>query len=135
MADFVKLAATAKRLVEKNGREVQLVKRNRTSSDPAQPWRGNDGALSVAQGAASLTAIGCFVPASGSGLGRLVQDVTGRLVTAFEQVGLIASDSVADADLSGFDYVVDGAVQWKIEARGELRPANKSLLWVMGLKA
>ena len=40
MADFVKLAATAQRLVEANGRAVDLFRVNRTPDDPARPWRG-----------------------------------------------------------------------------------------------
>lgn len=134
MADFVKLAATAKRLVEKNGREVRLVKGNRTASDPAKPWRGSDAAPTPAKGGASVTAIACFVPASGDGLGRLVQDTTGALVSAFDQVALVASDSVAGVDLTGFDKVVDRDELWRIIVRGELRPAGTSLLWVLGLK-
>jgi len=134
VADFVKLAATAKRLVEKNARTVRLVKLNRTPSSSSEPWRGSDAAPATGTGGATLPAKACFVPASGSGLGKLVFDLTGRLETAFEQIGLVASNSVGGADLSGFDQVVDDNSVWKIEARGELRPASKSLLWVLGLK-
>jgi hypothetical protein len=136
MADFEKLAATAQRLVEKNGRAMQLIRHNRTAADPTKPWRGNVATPTTgAGGDPGLDAIACFVPASGSGLGRLFQQTAGTLAVAFEQIGLVASGSIADADLSTYDRVIDeDGTSWKIEVRGELKPGSKSLLWFLGLK-
>lgn len=139
MADFVKLAATAQRLIEKNGREVRIVKANRTAANLSQPWRGNAAAPTSTLGGDVKTAKGCVVPASGPGLGRLVIDVIGRVATAYDQVMLVASNSVSDAKLDGYDQVIDveadgSETVWKIVARGELRPAKKSLIWVLAVK-
>lgn len=134
MVDFTKAAATAQRLVEANGRSVSFLKDNRDPDNAAEPWRGTSTAPAGGQGGDTQTGIGCFVPASGSGLGRLVQDTTGQLVTAFEQVCLVAADSLPGIDLEGFDRVLDGAVSWKIKARGQLKPATTPVLWVLGLK-
>jgi hypothetical protein len=40
MADYVRLAATAKRLVESNGRPVSFVRLQDAPADPDKPWRG-----------------------------------------------------------------------------------------------
>ncbi len=134
MVNFTKLAATAKRLVEANGRSVSLIKDNRDPDNAAEPWRGTSTAPVGGQQGDTQAATAAFVPASGSGLGRLVQDATGQLATAFEQVCFVAADSVAGVDLEPFDRVVDGAVSWKIVARGRLQPASTPLLWILGLK-
>lgn len=135
MADFTKAAATAKRLVEANGRSVSFVKDNRDPDNASEPWRGTSTAPDAGQGGdPGTTGIGCFVPASGSGLGRLVQDTTGQLVTAFEQVCLVAASSIDGVDLEEYDRVIDGAISWKIKARGQLKPATTPILWVLGLK-
>lgn len=41
MANYAKLAATAQRLIEKNGRAVTLSRRGEIVSDNNKPWRGN----------------------------------------------------------------------------------------------
>lgn len=135
MADFTRAAATAKRLVEANGRSVDLFKVNRTPADPTQPWRGVSGAPTVPEGGITATAIVSFVPATGSGMGKLVKDLTGSLVSAFDQVGLLASSSLpAGVNAEDFDSIRDGDDLWKIVQRGHLKPASTSVLYVLGLK-
>tara|TARA_R110000822_G_scaffold120633_1_gene254106 strand:- start:1604 stop:1852 length:249 start_codon:yes stop_codon:yes gene_type:complete len=78
-----------------------------------------------------------FVPATGSGFGKLVTDSGGSLGVAFEQVGLLATSSlpagVVAADVEGMDSIRDGDDLWKIVTRGHLRPADTSLLFVLAL--
>lgn len=138
MVDFARAAATAKRLVEANGRTVDLFKVNRTPDNPAEPWRGVSGAPTVPEGGVIASVIMAFVPASGSGFGKLVTDAGGSLGVAFEQVGLLATDSlpagVTPSDVEQADSVRDGVDLWKIVTRGHLRPAATSVLFVLGLK-
>lgn len=137
MADFVKLAATAKRLVEKNGREVELFKADRTPADSTKPWRGSAARPTPAKGGRRIRAKMAFVPASGSGFGKLVADSGGSLQQAFDQVGLLASASlptgVASREVEESDHVVDGDDVWKVVTRGHLRPSSTSVLFVLGL--
>lgn len=135
MVSFTRAAATAKKLVEANGRSVDLFKVNRTPDDPSQPWRGVSGAPTVPEGGDTQTVTMAFVPASGSGLGKLITDLTGSLVSAFDQVGLLASSSLpAGVNVEDFDTVRDGSDLWKIVQRGHLKPASTSVLYVLGLK-
>lgn len=130
MADFVRLAVTAKRLIEKNGRTLVFYKRERTAANPAQPWRGASAATTDGSGVGIL---GCVVPASGSGFGRQ-RSVDGTSADTFEQVALIAANSVpAGADLESFSSIVDGKRAWKIDGIEKLQPADVPLVFVVRL--
>jgi hypothetical protein len=138
VVDFVKAAATAKRLVEAAGRPVDLFRVNRTPDDPAQPWRGVSGSPTVPEGGRIIPVIVAFVPASGSGFGKLVTDSGGTLNVAFDQVGLLATDTlptgVTPTDVEQMDSMRDGDDIWKIVARGHLRPGTRSVLFLLALK-
>lgn len=139
MADFVRAAATAKKLIEANGRAVTLFKLNRDPDDPSKPWRGTSTAPAVLSGGLQIADVKvAFVPASGSGFGKLVADAGGSLDVAFDQVGLLASDSlptgVTPQDVEESDAVRDGSEIWKIVTRGHLKPASKSVMFFLGLK-
>lgn len=131
MADFVRLAVTAKRLIEKNGRTLLFYKRERTAANPAQPWRGATAATPDGSG---VSILGCVVPASGSGFGRQ-RSVDGTSADTFEQVALIAANSVpAGADLESFSSVVDtDSRAWKIDGVEKMQPADVPLVFVVRL--
>ena len=135
MVDYVALAAVAQTLIETNGRLITLRKANRTADNTSEPWRGTSTAPVAGQEGDTQTAIGVFVPPRGTGLGRMVQDMTGQLLSAFDQVCLIASDSVPGVDLEPFGTIVDtDSVVWQIKLREQLKPGDVSLIWVLGLK-
>ena len=139
MVNFAKLAATAKRLVEANGRAVDLFRVNRTPDDPARPWRGVSGSPTAPEGGYIATGLlMAFVPPTGGGFGKLLQDDDGELDVAFDQIGLLASDSlpagVTPEDVEQADAIRDGNDIWKIVLRSHLRPASRSILFTMGLK-
>lgn len=139
MADLVKLAATAKRLVEANGRAVAAFKVNRDPDAPAEPWRGTSTTAAPGDGGLQIpNVLMAFVPATGGGFGKLLANGAGSLVVAFDQVGLLASASLpagaTPANVEECDALRDGDDLWKIVTRGHLRPATTSLLFVLGLK-
>lgn len=134
MVNFTNAAATAKRLVEANGRSVSLVKHNRTPDSSSAPWRGS--ATTPASGTGGdpgTSVLACFVSDAG-GLGREVRDLDGQLVTEFDQTCLVAATSAPGIDLEAYDRVLDGGVSWKIVGRAQLKPASTSVLWVLALK-
>lgn len=132
MVNFTALAATAKRLVEANGRAVSLLKDNRDPDNPAQPWRGTSTAPSAPED--TQAAIIAFVPAGGSGLGRLASDAAGTLLVQLDQVGLLAATTVDGIDVEKFDRVLDDGTSWRIVTRAKLQPSTTAVLWVLGLK-
>jgi len=135
VVNFTNLAATAKRLVEANGRTVTLYKENRDPDNAAEPWRGTSTAPDAGQGGDTQTGIVAFVPAGESGLGRLASDSGGGLQVQLDQVGLLAATTVPGVDVEVFDRMLDAdGVHWKIVTREKLQPATTAVLWVLGLK-
>lgn len=139
MADFVKLAATAKRLVEANGRDAVLFKKDRTPANAAEPWRGPDLAAPTPVGGIGPVKV-AFVPATGGGFGKLLFDTDDSLRVKIDEVGLLAVDSVTALtpaataeDVEEADTLRDGSKVYKIVSVGHLKPADTSLLFVLGL--
>lgn len=133
MPDPARSAATASRLIGKNGREVVLEKTNRDAADPAKPWRGPEAEVASSDGGARVTTTACFVP-PGSGLGRSSIRRGAETVDA-EQVALIsAADLPSGTDLSGYDRMIDGDEVWDVLTTEELRPGPKGILWVLGVR-
>lgn len=130
MADFAKLAATAQRLIEKNGRTVSFFKRSTTPASSGQPWRGTAALDATAD---PVDARACFVPPSGSGFGR-TRVVDGELAEAFEQIALVAASSFpADVDPERLSSILDGKRSWRIDNVDKLQPADVPLVYVFGL--
>lgn len=135
MVDYTKLAATAKRLIEANGRTITLYRRDRTPANASEPWRGPSSTP-----AETIAVVGVVVPPRGTGLSSIIRDLEGSLVKAFDEVALIATDSVVAAgstaaDVRGCDSVSDGSRAWKIEVVEELAPGGTSLIFALGLKS
>lgn len=138
MADFVRAAATAKRLIEANGRAVDLVKINRTPDDGAKPWRGTSSTPDELAGGLTIPGVKvAFVPVSGAGFGRAMVDAAESLGAKLQQFGLLATDSlpsgVTPEDVEACDKVRDGSDVWRIVVREHLKPADRSVLFYLGL--
>ena len=141
MVDFVRASATAKRLIEKNGRVVSLFKLNREADDSTKPWRGSTRRPNIAQGGGGIAVKMAFVPPRGTGLGKNIErdPATGALSVLFDEVGLLASDSIpapfTPKDVEEADTVIDDDDSvWRIVVREHLRPADKSVMFSLGLK-
>ncbi len=129
MVDYTKLAATAKRLIEANGRTVTLYDASSTDADGAKPWS----APVPSSPDDTDSVIACFVPVGGAGLGYMLRDAATQLNQVINQECLIATTSLNVDDLRGADSISDGSRAWKIVTRQELAPGGTSLLWVFGL--
>lgn len=134
MVDFDSLSRVAQRLIEANARQVTLRRANTAAASAGEPWRGPAGTIATGSGGATLSVLACFVPPGGSGMGRELRDMVGKMTVDADQVALVASRS-AGVDLTSFETVLDGGRTWKIVRADELRPATVSLIWVLYLKA
>lgn len=130
MPDYVRLAATASRLIEKSGRSITFVKLNETADDPAKPWRGPpDG------GDTNLPLFGVFVPPntvrqfglSALGEGTEFDD----LVTRSEQIIITFQ---GENDLRDYTEVEDRGERWGIIGLQVLRPGDTTLLAFVGVR-
>lgn len=117
----VRLAATAKRLIEKHGRTVILVKNSATLTTPAKPW---DGVV--------LTS-----PTETSAIAAIFEDMTFNEAGASvhrRNIGMVmvAQDSLgAGVDLSTYDIVNDGGKPRKITRRLRIAPGDTTIVWLL----
>jgi len=128
MPDYVKLAATAERLVRESGRTITLVNPTGTLIDEDKPWLGRqegEELLSVPGVQLMPAAVRIF------GLAALGEASEFRgLITYSELVYVIFA---GEADLRSYPIVRDG-VDYQVEATQSLKPANTTLLGFLGVR-
>lgn len=127
--DYSGNAATAKRLVEKFGREITMYQAERDDADALKPWASPVAGTAEAE----TTLIGVFVPVGGGGLGRMLADKAAQLNITLTQELIVASTSDTVGILDLVDSISDDGRAWKIHVRQELVPGDTSLIFVYGL--
>jgi hypothetical protein len=146
VVDMVKLAATAKRLIEKDGhsRTVTLYKPNSEPANASQPWRGpvTDEDPSSGEGGGKLTCKAAFVPVRGTGLGHDAQFRGGDNEGAqgetrdVREFALIAVNSLpAGTDLKQYTKLKDGTNLRSIYFAALLKPGSVGAFWELALSA
>lgn len=124
MANYVKLAATAKRLIELNGRTVTLVRKTRTAADAAKPWRGPSGTGNTTV----ATPKAVIYPA-------VEKNEDGALVSRGFEKAMIAHDSLSPKqDLTDIDAIVDGGVTYKVIKAYRIGPGDTTIHYEFDLK-
>ena len=123
MVDYVKLSATAKRLIEKNGRDLVLEKKSRTPADSIKSWRGPSSTSS----GTSVTVKGVVVPPDN------FSDTDGQLIRRGQLRVLISNESVDDQqtglDITEFDSIKDGSDSYKIVEVNRVEPGALPLIY------
>ena len=129
MVDYVKIAATAKRLVEANGRQITFIRPDETPDDPAKPWLGSTGADT------STLLYGVFVPPNTVrqfGLTALGEGTDFKgLVSISEQIAIVFPET---EDLREYTHLLDGTVRWGIIGIQVLRPGATQILAFVGVR-
>lgn len=129
-AFYLRLQATANRLITARGREFFLVSESRTPVDPLKPW---DLPSSIGETVTSFR--GVFVPPNTvrqfgiTALGRGTEFID--LLTKSEQVVIAAT---GDTDVRVFSTLRDGNVDWGILGSQELKPGNIGLISFIGVR-
>lgn len=123
MPDYEKLASVAQRLIEKNGRDVTVTKRSETPNDSDKPWRGTD---------TTVVTVEC------KALFKGLEEALGKdgVVRSFQVAEIAAKSAVLneeEVDLTGFDLLTDGTVEWSVERIDPLKPGDRTLLWKLYL--
>lgn len=129
--DYAALAATARALVEANGRQVTLRRLENAPTDAQKPWRGASNPASPADAAA--TPFGVAVPpSSATALGMSTQD--NDLVKRSEQIFIITPADGETQDYGTFHELVDDDNEpYRIVGVEKLRPATVTLLYFVGV--
>lgn len=132
MVDFVKLAATSKRLIEANGRVVTFIRESETKADPLKPWEGPADEVSDPPTSVDLSAV--FVPPNTVrqfGVTALGQGTEFDDVLAYtEQIAIVFPET---NDLRVFTHVLDD-VRYGIIGLQVLKPATTQLLAFVAIR-
>lgn len=126
MADFTKLAATAARLIEKNGRSVRVVRYGNNPQDQEKPWRGQKQYLE-----AEVTGIAAFVPKTQL-IGTFATQEEGLLRES--EYALFAAENDGGYHLEQFDALIDGDRVWRIVKTEVLAPAATRVIYMFEVK-
>ena len=110
MVDYVSLRNLAERLIEANGRDLALVRRDQANPiDPAKPWRGSTEAATITVGVKGVV------------IEFEKEDFDGSLVRRGDKRILAADKSVIDEGgsatnlkIEDYDHILDGTTRWKI---------------------
>lgn len=128
--DFTQLAATAKALVDANGRDVTINRLDQAPDNPDKPWNGPTDPGSNPD--ATATVKGCFVSTDERVLGGITID--DDLLKRTKEVCLVAPGTVSPPfDLMTANEIVDGTVHKKVTFVQRLKPATVTLLYFMGV--
>jgi hypothetical protein len=130
MVDYAKLSATATRLITKNGRVINLVRKELTPDDPAKPWDGT-------ADPDTLTPISAvFVPPNTVrefGLTALGQGTEFNDLIASSQQIVILNPVLLD--LRDYTSMIDsGGERWGIIGIQVLKPGDTQLLGFLGVR-
>lgn len=124
MVDYVSLAATAKRLIDANGRDVTLIKRDRIAADVDKPWRG---------GNAAPTSVG---PLKGVIVPFGAEEIDGSLVRREDKKALIAANDDDSEMLEQFDVLIDGDPDdpWRIIEAEVINPGDVRVIYILQVR-
>lgn len=122
MVDYTSLAATAKRLIEKNGRTVTITKMSQTPADPAKPHRARNPAADT-----SVTPTAVVVPFER-------EQVDGSNVMVDDKMVLVAQESVSGVDLQSFDRLTDGSDEYDIVKVKKVNPGPTSVVYMIQVR-
>jgi hypothetical protein len=123
--DFAAAVTLAQTLIDANGRDIVLSQLSGTPVDIDAPWEGA-GTPTVA---ASSNAKACFLPATGSELGKLIGDAS--LLKRVEQVALLAGGG---DNYESYHQITDDSMVWKIDWIRVLKPSTVTVLYAIGVK-
>ena len=125
MVDYVAFRSLAERLIEANGRDISLVRRDQDNpTDPAKPWRGSTEAATI-----TVVVKGVFIEFE-------KEDFDGTLVRRGDKRILIADKSVTDEGgsatnlkIEDYDHVLDGGTRWKIMKAELIEPGPLRIMF------
>lgn len=129
MVDYVKLAATAERLVRENGRPISFVRKAGGPIDPSRPWKGS------VDSEETLELSGVFVTPNQVrifGLSALGEGTEFIDMVSFSEQIIITCPG--ENDLRLYQTVRDGTINWNVTAYQFLRPATLNILAFVGTR-
>lgn len=131
MPDYVRLQQTAKRQIEKNGREISVVKLAESEEEDETPWRGT--VKPRVEPDKSFDTHGVFVPISSTSYLGIEFTFKQDNVARGQQIALVPAVDAED-DLLAFDEIHDDGSIWKIVNSQVLKPGALPILYAFEVK-
>jgi hypothetical protein len=132
MADYPKLLATVKRLIEKNGRVITLSRKDETPIDVNKPWRGSlPESDALALPAVTYETFGVFVPPNTVrqfGLTALGEGTEFKDLLAMTEQIIICPGLPVDDEIRQYTTVKDRGQDWGVLSYQVLRPGDIPVL-------
>lgn len=122
MVDYVKLAKTALRLIDENGRDVLFTVNSDAPLVAARPWEGIDPA-----GDDAFTVKAVVIPYE-------LEEVDGKLVRAGDSRMFVAANTVTTKDMKSVDKALDRSELWRVVAVNEITPGPTDVLFELRLR-
>jgi hypothetical protein len=116
VADYDKLLATARRLIEENGRTLTLRKPSTTPQDATKPWRGPASGSETSEDVTGVV------------VGLALTEETRDLIQRGYKQALVAPPET-ETDLKGYKTLVDGEEVWHVESVQVVKPGDVALLY------
>jgi len=126
MVDYVRAATTAHTQINKNGREITVIKPADRRKE-WEPWAGDDESESD-EYATKITVKGVFADSRTLGEQYNLTDLPDG-----QKMCLVSALSVGDNKLEEFSGVQDGDTRWAIKGVKVLEPGTVRIMYILGL--
>lgn len=120
MVNYTRIASTAQRLINDNGRDVSLKRISRTPGDSNKPWRG------PAAAEESFTVKAVVFPYE-------EKDVDGSIVRLGDKRMYVAANALGQ-EMATMDAVEDGGVRYRIVVANIIAPGAVSVVYEIQLR-
>jgi hypothetical protein len=128
-----KMAKVAKKLIEKDGRLVTIIKSKKTDTDALKPWRKNE--TPWIDGTEVQVKAIFVTPKSPTDFGQGSVTALGLVPLDARLSWLIfAEDSFPGENYKDYEYIKDGDEIWKITIYETLKPGDKAIIHLMGIE-
>ena len=125
MVNYANFRALAERLIEANGRDISLIRRDQDNpTSAAKPWRDSTEAATI-----TFTVKGVIIEFE-------AEDFDGTLVRRGDKRILISDQSVIDEGgsatnliIEDYDHVLDAGVRWKIIEANTIEPGDTRIMY------
>lgn len=125
MVNYANFRTLAERLIEKNGRDISLVRRDQGNpTDAAKPWRDSTEAATI-----TVIAKGVIIEFE-------TEDIDNSLVRRGDKRVLLADKSVIDEGgsatnliIEDYDHILDAGVRWKIIEANVIEPGDTRIMY------
>lgn len=127
--NYLRSQATAKRLIEANGRDVTLIRKNDYVTDSNKPWRGNDGNNNMEPVDEEVGTIKAVVYPYND------RDIDGNNVRRGDSMMIIAHTSLSPVeDLKDIEFVDDGSRRYRVMNAGKIAPGDTIIAYQFQLR-